>query len=192
MPGPLQSARALRLHRPLCGRHAVHRLCARPACARTDAQQRPWRKVHRGPASGAAGVSGSVPVGGEGAGTRVRSEATYSRAEGRAGRQRETTPPLNQHFQRHCEANCCVGVGDHHVRLGSQLANALHRIYLLAAAAIRRHIRPMACGSVSPCSRANERHVPKVSAWPTAACTRRRAGPRTPLPLMSVSRAAVR
>ena len=98
--GPLQSARALRLHRPLRGRHAVHRLCARPACARTGAQQRPWREVHRGPASGAAGVSGSVPVCGEGAGTRVHGEATYSRAEGRVGRQRETTPPLNQHFQK--------------------------------------------------------------------------------------------
>ena len=33
---------------------------------------------------------------GEGAGTRVRGEATYSRAEGCVGRQRETTPPLNQ------------------------------------------------------------------------------------------------
>jgi hypothetical protein len=96
---PLQSARALRLHRPLRGRHAVHRLCARPSCARTGAQQRPWREVHRGPASGAAGVSGSVPVCGEGSGTRVRRETTYSRAEGRVGRQRETTPPLNQHFQ---------------------------------------------------------------------------------------------
>ena len=78
---PLQSARALRLHRPLRGRHAVHRLCARPACARTGAQQRPWCEVHRGPASGAAGVSGSVQVSGQGAGTRVRSEATDSRAE---------------------------------------------------------------------------------------------------------------
>ena len=94
-PSPLQSARAFRLHRPLRGRHPVHRLCARPACARTGAQQRPWCEVHRGPASGAAGVSGSVPVGGEGAGTRVRSEAAYSRAEGRVGRQWETTPPLN-------------------------------------------------------------------------------------------------
>ena len=100
VPGPLQSARALRLHRPLRGRHAVHRLCARPACARTSAQQRPWREVHRGPASGAARVSGSVPVGGEGAGTRGHGEATYSRAEGRVGRQRETTPSLNQRFQK--------------------------------------------------------------------------------------------
>jgi len=97
---PLQSTRALRLHRPLRGRHAVHRLCAKPACARTGAQQRPWREVHRGPVSGAAGVSGSVPVCGEGAGTRVRGEATYSRAEGRVGRQWEATPPLNQHFQK--------------------------------------------------------------------------------------------
>ena len=96
---PLQSARALRLHRPLRGRHAVHRLCARPACARTGAQQRPWREVHRGPASGTLGVPGSVPVCGEGSGARVRGEATYSRAEGRVGRQRETTPPLNQHFR---------------------------------------------------------------------------------------------
>jgi hypothetical protein len=100
VPGPLQSVRALRLHRPLRRRHAVHRLCARPACARTDAQQRPWREVHRGPASGAARVSGSVPVWGEGAGTRVRGEATDSRAEGRVGRQRETTPQLNQRFQK--------------------------------------------------------------------------------------------
>ena len=30
---PLQSTRALRLHRPLRGRHAVHRVCARPTCA---------------------------------------------------------------------------------------------------------------------------------------------------------------
>ena len=97
---PLQSTRALRLHRPLRGRHAVHRLCAKPACARTGAQQRPWREVHRGPASGAARVSGSVPVCREGAGTRVRGQATYSRAEGRVGRQRETAPPLNQYFQK--------------------------------------------------------------------------------------------
>ena len=67
---PLQSTRALRLHRPLRGWHAVHRLCARPACARTGAQQRPWCEVHRGPASGAAGVSGGVPVCGEGVGAR--------------------------------------------------------------------------------------------------------------------------
>src|SRR5207253_2485963 len=52
--------------------------------------------VHSGPASGAAGVSGSVPVCGEGAGARVRGEATYSRAEGCVGRRRETTPSLNQ------------------------------------------------------------------------------------------------
>ena len=98
--GPLQSLRALRLHRPLRRRHVVHRLCARPACARTDAQQRPRRKVHRGPAAGAAGISGSVPVCGKGAGTRVRGEATHSRAEGRVGRQREATPQLNQRFQK--------------------------------------------------------------------------------------------
>jgi hypothetical protein len=91
---PLQSARALRLHRLLRRRHVVHRLCARPTCARTGAQQRPWREVHCWPASGAAGVSGRVPVNGKSAGTRVRGEATYSRAEGRAGRQCETTPPL--------------------------------------------------------------------------------------------------
>src|SRR5439155_23321273 len=35
--GPLQSARALRLHRTLRRRRAVHWLCARPACARTGA-----------------------------------------------------------------------------------------------------------------------------------------------------------
>ena len=33
---------------------------------------------------------------GEGAGARVSGEATYSRAEECVGRQRETTPPLNQ------------------------------------------------------------------------------------------------
>jgi len=104
---PLQSTRALRLHRPLRGRHAVHRVCARPTCARTGAQQWPWREVHRGPASGAAGVSGSVPVCGESAGTRVRAEATYSRSEGRVGRQRETTPPLTSTSRSNCEANCC-------------------------------------------------------------------------------------
>ena len=107
---PLQSARALRLHRPLRGRHAIHRLCARPACARTGAQQRPWCEIHRGPASGAAGVSGGVPVRGEGAGTRVRGEATYSRAEGRVGRQRETTPPMNQHVQEQLLPDCGVAV----------------------------------------------------------------------------------
>ncbi len=96
---PLQSTRALRLHRPLRGRHAVHRLYAKHACARTGAQQRPWREVHRGPASDAARVPGSVPVCREGAGTRVRGETTYSGAEGRVGRQPETTPPLNQHVQ---------------------------------------------------------------------------------------------
>src|SRR2546425_8645890 len=85
---PIQSARALRLHGALRGRHALHRLCARPARARTGAQQRPWREVHRGPASGAAGVSGSVPFCGEGSGTRVCVEATYSRAEARVDRQR--------------------------------------------------------------------------------------------------------
>jgi hypothetical protein len=89
------------LHRPLRGRHAVHRLFARPACERTEAQQWPWREVHRGLASCADGVSGSVPVREEGAGTRVPGEAAYSRAEGRIGCQRETTPPLNQHFQKH-------------------------------------------------------------------------------------------
>jgi putative endonuclease len=35
----------------------------------------------------------------KGARTRVRGEATYSREEGRVGRQCETTPPLNEHFQ---------------------------------------------------------------------------------------------
>ena len=101
--GPLQSTRALRLHRPLRGRHVLHRICAKPACARTGAQQRPRGEVHRGPAAGPAGVSGSVPVCGEGAGTGVRGEATYSRAEERVGRSRETTPglkPLRDHSPR--------------------------------------------------------------------------------------------
>jgi hypothetical protein len=106
--GPLQSERALRLYRPLRRRHAVHGLCARPECARTDAQQRPWRKVHRGQASGAARVSGSVPVGGEGAGTRARGEAAYSRAEGRVGRQREATPQLTSASRSNREACCGV------------------------------------------------------------------------------------
>jgi hypothetical protein len=118
---PLQSTRALRLHRPLRGRHAVHRLCAKPACARTGAQQRPWCEVHRGPASGTAGVSGSVPVCGEGAGTRARREATYSRAERRVGRQRETTPPLNQHFQRPLCSVVLLRRWSSSVRLDSQL-----------------------------------------------------------------------
>ena len=78
--------RALRLHRPLRGWHALHRVCARPARARTGAQQRPWREVHGGPASGAAGVSGGVSIGGEGAGARVRGEALDSSTEGRVGR----------------------------------------------------------------------------------------------------------
>src|SRR6266540_2312984 len=60
------------------------------------------------------------------------------------------------------------------------------------AAATRRHIRPAACESVSPCSWANERHVPKVRAWPIAANACWRAGSRMPLPLMSTSRAAQR
>src|SRR5262249_9128092 len=84
---PLQSTRALRLHRPLRGRPLVHPPCPRPPRARTGAQPRPWREVHRGPASGAAGVSGSVPVGGEGAGARICGEATYARAEGSVDRQ---------------------------------------------------------------------------------------------------------
>lgn len=95
---PLQSTRALRLHRPVRGWHSLHWLCAKPACARTGAQQRSWRQVHRGPASGTAGVSGSVRVCGEGTGTRVCSEATDSGAEGRVSREWETTPPLNRHL----------------------------------------------------------------------------------------------
>jgi hypothetical protein len=87
---------------------------------------RPWREVHGGSASGAAGVSGSVPVCGEGSGTRVRREATYSRAEGCVGRQRETTPPLNQHFQeqivKRIARRWCS-----HVRLRPQLAGSALR-----------------------------------------------------------------
>ena len=69
---------------------------------------------------------------------------------------------------------------------------ARRRAELPAAAATRRHIRSAACESVSSCSRASERHVPKVRAWPIAASTRWRARPRPRLPLLSVSRAAVR
>jgi hypothetical protein len=73
----------------MCGRHALYRVCARPTRARTGAQQRPWREVHGGSTSGAAGVSGSVPICTEGAGAGARGEATDSRAEERVGRQRK-------------------------------------------------------------------------------------------------------
>jgi hypothetical protein len=127
---PLESTRALRLHRPLPGQHVLHRLYAKHACARTGAQQQSWREVHRGPAPGAAGLSGSVPVCGEGAGTRVRGEAIYSRAEGRVGRQRETMPQLNQHFRSNSEATCWVGVDAH--TFGWVLSSPLRRQDLLA------------------------------------------------------------
>ena len=87
---PLQSTSALRLHCPLRGRYTIHRVCAKSARARTGAQQRPRREIHGRPASGAAGLSGSVPNRGEGAGAPVRGEATDASAEGRVGRRRKT------------------------------------------------------------------------------------------------------
>jgi hypothetical protein len=47
------------------------------------------------------------------------------------------------------------------------------RIYVPAAAAIRRHIKSAACESVSPCSWANECHVQNVRAWGIRTCSRR-------------------
>jgi len=64
------------------------------------ARQRPWREVHRGRRRVRLVYQEAVPVSGEGAGTRVRGEATHCAQKEGGGRQRETTPPLNQHFQK--------------------------------------------------------------------------------------------
>src|SRR5262249_12704378 len=51
-----------------------------------------------------------------------------------------------------------------------------------AAAPTSLHIRPAACASSSPCSRASDCHVPKETACPIAARTRFAAPPRSPRP----------
>ena len=65
----------------------------------------------------------AFPVCGEGAGTRVRREATYSRAEGRVGRQRETTPPLNPERVGTRNPRELRSVNRHLVRAGGGVGN---------------------------------------------------------------------
>jgi hypothetical protein len=102
---PLQSTRALRLHRPCATTRcppAMHETGV-PANGRTTAA------VARSTPAGRCPVRlvylEAVPVSGEGAGTRVRGEATYSRAEGVRWSSARDDATLNQHFQS--------GVGAH-------------------------------------------------------------------------------
>jgi hypothetical protein len=119
-------------------------------CA-TGAQQRPSREVHRGPASGAAGVSGSVTVCGEGAGTRGRGEATYSRSEGGWSSARDDAT-TNRHFQKQTVTQLLRWRWCSSVRLSPQLATAP----LLASdrsglRTARRNARPASTAGLALC-----------------------------------------